>query len=682
MKHTFLFLLLLGILSGGTATAKGNETKKKLAQADAAFVLDNYDKALPLYLDVIAADPANDNVRFKIGMCYLNSSVEKTKAESFLETASKNTTPKYRETSLKEKRAPLQTWYLLGQAYHFNYKFDQAILAFETFRAFLGEADSIMVRDLNHYIQVCNNGKELTASPVNIKVEHLGSGINSPYSDHSPVISADESVMVFTSRRPNTTGGKTDPNDGKYFEDVYISYRNGDSWSAAQSIGSSINSNGHEASIGLSVDGQELYIYKDDAGDGNIYVSKLNGKEWSVPRKLTDFVNSKKHEASASISPDGNTLYFSSEREGGLGGHDIYRSVKLPNGEWSKPTNLGPTINTPYDDDAPSLQADGVTLYFSSKGHNTIGGYDIFFSTFVEEFGWTKPINVGYPVNTTDDDTYYVPTADNKHAYYSSFKNEGGMGEKDIYRLTFPDRSETPLTVFTGEITSIYGGVPEDAFITVTDVETGEVIGTYKPNTETGKYVIVLQSGRNYSLTYEAANYLYQSDNMNVADTTAYMVINRPVQLEPLKVGQKLTVRNIFFASGKSELQPESKKELDKLTQLMKQFPGLIVEISGHTDASGSDELNQRLSQKRAEAVAAYLVQNGIENKRLRTIGFGESKPIAINYNPDGKANKQGMSLNRRFEFTILSVDGQLKDVVEQIKVPDQLKNNGEKDKK
>lgn len=676
MKHSFLLLLLLGVLSGGPVTAKGNDTKKKLAQAEEAFVAENYDKALPLYLEVIKADPSNDNVRFKIGMCYLNSSVDKNKAESFLEAASKNTTPKYRETSLKEKRAPLQTWYLLGQSYHFNYKFDQAIQAFETFRAFLGTNDSVMVKKLNRYVAICNNGKELTASPVNIKVETLGNGINSPYPDYSPVISADESVMIFTSRRPGTTGGKTDPEDGKYFEDVYISTKTASGWSPAQSIGTSINSNGHEATIGLSVDGQQLLIYKDDAGDGNIYLSKLNGKEWSVPNKITDFVNSKKHEPSASISYDGNTLYFSSDREGGYGGHDIYRSVKLPNGEWSKPTNLGPTINTIYDEDAPSIQADGVTLYFSSQGHNTIGGYDIFFTQFSEETRWSDPVNVGYPVNTTDDDVFFVPTADNRHAYYSSFKNDGGEGEKDIYRLTFPDRAETPLTVYSGEITSIYGGVPEDAFITVTDVETGEVVGTYRPNTETGKYVIVLQSGRNYNLTYEATNYLYQSDNMNVSDTTAYMVINRPVQLEPLKVGQKLTVRNIFFASGQSQLQPESKKELDKLSQLMKQFPGLIVEISGHTDAAGSDELNQRLSQKRAEAVAAYLVQTGIDKTRLRTIGFGESKPIAINYNPDGKANKQGMSLNRRFEFTILSVDGQLKDVVEQIKVPDGLKND------
>jgi outer membrane protein OmpA-like peptidoglycan-associated protein len=206
-------------------------------------------------------------------------------------------------------------------------------------------------------------------------------------------------------------------------------------------------------------------------------------------------------------------------------------------------------------------------------------------------------------------------------------------------------------------------------------VETGEMVGQYQPNSATGKYVIILPPGKNYSITYEAVDYLYQSDNINISDTSAYQVIDRPVLLEPLSVGQKITVRNIFFNSGSSVLAPESKTELDKLVKIMTDYPKLILEIAGHTDAAGSDELNQKLSEQRAQAVADYLIQNGIDKSRIRTVGYGEKQPIAQNYNKDGSPNKQGMAMNRRFEFTVLSVDGTVKDVVEPIKVPDNLKN-------
>jgi outer membrane protein OmpA-like peptidoglycan-associated protein len=288
---------------------------------------------------------------------------------------------------------------------------------------------------------------------------------------------------------------------------------------------------------------------------------------------------------------------------------------------------------------------------------------------------WSTPVNVGYPVNTSDDDIFFAPTPDNTQAYYSSASSANGMGEKDICLLTFPGKEENPLTVLTGEITSIFGGVAPGTIITVTDVETGELMGTYQPNSATGKYVIILPPGRNYNITYEATDFLYQSDNVNISDTAAYQVINRPVELAPLTVGSKIVVRNIFFASGKSELEPESKAELDKLVTLLTGFPKLVLEIAGHTDAAGGDDLNQRLSEQRAQSVANYLIAHGIDKSRLRTKGFGEKQPIAQNYNKDGSPNRAGMSMNRRFEFTVLSVDGVVKDVVEPIKVPENLQH-------
>jgi outer membrane protein OmpA-like peptidoglycan-associated protein/tetratricopeptide (TPR) repeat protein len=673
-RHSFFIILLAGIftlISAGTPKS----ARQKISQGDTYFAQDDFTDALPLYLDAYKIDPDNANLNFKIGVCCMNIPLRKPEAEKYFAVAVTNVSEKYRATSVKEKHAPPSAWFYYGRSLHLNEKFDMAIGAFEKYKTYVDPADEKTLNDVALRLQWCANGKTLVASPVNIKVESLGANVNSEFPEYSPVISADQRTLIFTARRPSTTGGLKDERDAMYFEDIYISTR-GDSggWSAATPMGDNINTAGHEATIGISADGQQLLIYKDDAGDGNVYISQLVGSSWMAPQRLTENVNSKAWEPSACITPDGNTLYFASTREGGFGGRDIWRCVKLPNGEWSKAVNLGPKINTAYDEDAPAILADGNTLYFASNGPRSMGGFDILYSELSETATWEDPINVGYPVNTTDDDVYFVPTPDNTHAYYSSAKNPNGMGEKDLYLLTFTEKTEARLTVLEGMITSIYGGVPENTVITVTDVSTGELVGTYVPNSHTGRYVIILKPGRNYSIAYEAKDYLYQSDNVNVADSTAYQEIERPVSLEPLKVGQKLVVRNIFFPLNKSELQPESETELDKLVETMNRYPKLIVEISGHTDASGSDELNQKLSEERALSVANYLIAHGIDKSRLRTKGFGESKPIAINYNKDGSMNKQGMALNRRFEFTVLSVDGVLKDVVEPIKVPESLK--------
>lgn len=671
-----LAFLALVIITAFASVPKG--ARQKIVQGDTYFAVDDYDNALKPYLEAFKLDPSNANLCFKIGVCCLNISSQKRNAENYLFIASNNVSENYRVGSVKERHAPVTAYYYYGQALHLAGKFDDAIAAFEKNKTYVDPADAKTLDEINLRITWCNNAKMLTADPVNIKIENAGAGVNTEFPEYSAVISADDRTLSFTSRRPATTGGQKDTRDGMYFEDIYISTKDENGhWGKAIPMGNNINTSGHEATIGLSADGQKLFIYKDDAGDGNIYASQLKGNDWLTPQKLTENINSKSHEPSACVTPDGNTLYFTSNRPGGFGGYDIYRCVRLPNGEWSKPINIGGKINSKYDEDAPAILADGKTLYFASNGERSMGGFDILFSVYSDVNGWCNPINVGYPVNSTDDDLFFVPTPDDKHAYYSSANTPNGFGDKDICYLTFPEKEETKLTVLEGEITSIYGGIPENTVITVTDVATGEMIGTYVPNILTGRYVIVLPPGRNYSITYEASDYLYQSDNINIADSTAFQVIDRPVALEPLKVGQKIVVRNIFFASGQSMLQAESKTELDKLIDLMTKRPMLIVEIAGHTDASGSDELNQKLSEKRALAVADYLAQHGIDRSRLRTIGFGESKPIAMNYNKDGAPNKQGMSLNRRFEFTILSVDGQVKDIVEPIKVPEDLKNKG-----
>ncbi len=684
MKRILTFLLLSALSTSFYSQQKESEgsLKKRFEESESSFNNDLFVKAIPGYKAVMEADTGNYNVCYKLGVCYLNSPNEKDLAQGFLEKASKRVSANCNEGLFKEKNAPVITWFYLGKAQHFNSKFDEALASLDKFRTFLAPTDVELLKLTDQTTAWCKNAKDLVAVPVKMKVENIGPQVNTQYPEYSPVVTADESQMFFTSRRPNTTGGKIDSRDNMYFEDVYSATKTDSGWGNVKNAGVPINTNGHDATIGISVDGQKLFLYRDDNGDGNIYESILSGDKWSAPVKMNDFINSSKWEGSVCESADGTLLFYSSEREGGLGGKDIYYSRKLPNGQWGKAINMGPNVNTPYDEDAPFIHPDGVTLYFSSQGHSSMGGYDIFYCTFnADSNKWSKPVNMGYPVNTTDDDIYYFPTADNKRAYYSSFRKDG-YGEKDIYMLTLPEKTEAPLAVYTGEITSLLGGVPEGSTITVKDNATGEVVGVYTPNTSTGKYLFILPPGKNYNIAYEAEGYLFQSENLDVTDSASYKLINHAVQLSPLRVGEKIALKNVFFSTNSSVLKPESKVELDKLVALMKKHPKITVQINGHTDAAGSDELNRKLSQARAEAVVEYLVkEGGITEDRMKAVGFGPSVPIAINKNKDGTWNHAGMALNRRIEYEILSLDGKVAGKTDEIEVPDPLKLNNGKDK-
>ncbi len=675
MRHLNFRSVLTIVIFFVTPAFSQEKPFMRYIKAEKLFDDSLYKLALPIYRDLLAADPENANLNYKVGVCLLSSPLEKKNAIPYLEKASAKTNPNYDPTKFKKKWAPVSAFVSLGDAYHLNYLFAKADSMYRKFRMMLDEKDKESLAGIDRKLQIVQNAVELVQSPVDFKVMNLGENINSPFPDYSAVLSADQGTIVYTSRRPTTTGGLMDKSES-FFEDIFIAVREGNTWKKAENIGLPVNTDGHEATIGISVDGSQLFIYKDDRGDGNIYSTTLSGTKWSAPIKLPNTINTKFWEPSATLSADGNTLYFVSDTLGGFGGLDIYRSVKLPNGKWSHALNLGPRINTKYNEDAAFLQPDGKTLYFSSEGHRTMGGFDVFVSTLTDT-GWSTPQNIGHPVNTTGDDIFFFPTPDNKHAYYSSFKMDG-YGEMDIYFVDLPGQVELPISVFSGMITSIFGGVPEGTIVTVTDNETGEVVGSYLPNSASGKYVFILPPGKNYNISYEAEGYMFQSENLDVKDSSSYQHLQRPVELAPIKVGSRIVLKNVFFESGKAKLKPESKVELDKLRDLLLKMPKLVAEIGGHCDAQGSDELNQKLSEKRAAAVVQYLVDAGVQKERLRSNGYGEKEPIAANKNPDGSWNKKGMAMNRRFEFKVIGVNGPL-DVVEQIKVPENLKDKGKK---
>ena len=610
-----------------------------------------------IFVDLYRQDTANMNIAFKLGVCYLNSRRERPQAIVYLNKAVTEITNDYKEHSHKERKAPLIAYKFLGDAYHLNYQFDKAIVAYQKYIALMADkkpTNKFMLDETNRKIAMCKTAKRLVADPVKVKIENLGKTVNSAYADYSPVLSADQLSIYFTSRRPGSTGDQKD-DEGNYMEDIYVSSKTKTGWSVATNIGGPINTAENEATVGISPDGQTILIYKDDNGDGNIYSTSLNGDAWSVPVKLNENINTKYWEPSAFISADGNTLYFTSDRPGGYGGRDLYTSKRTPKGDWAVAVNMGPSINTAFDEDAPFIHPDGHTLSFSSNGHNTMGGFDIFTSLLSEEGIWSEPINAGYPINTTDDDIYYVVSPDGMKAYFSSFR-EDGLGEKDNYMATYMGRKEIPLTLMKGVVNDESGRVAKNVEITVTDNETGEVVGIYHTNSKTGQFLFILTPGRNYNITYEGEGDLFYSENMDIPKKSNYYEINRSVLLDPIVVGSKITLNNIFFDFDKATLRKISNVELKNLVKLLKSNPNLKVEISGHTDSKGDLAYNQKLSEQRAQAVVTRLISEGISADRMKAVGYGKTMPAAPNKNANGTDNPGGRQQNRRVELKITEI--------------------------
>lgn len=560
----FIFFLLFGISQfsfaqtdtvriGDDIYVKKVEKPKKtnkakfrelFTQANLMMIEGFNDTALMTFLFLHDMEPGNSNINFKIGQLYLLSSSEKSKAVEYLELAAPKATRRYVPDEPSEKRCPELVYYLLGQAYHLTYRFDEAIAMFEKFKGCINMSDLIAAKDINRRIEISKTAQLLVSSPIKCTITNLGDSVNSELPDYGAVITADESALYFTSRRMNTETGGNDNRtiDDKYYEDIWVSFKKEDgTWSESKPISTHVNSWYNEAVIGISPDGQQLLIFKNDKG-GSIFFSRLEGEDWSYaymlgtdPGDITD-INSQYYEPSACLSPDGNTIYFVSDRPGGFGGLDIYKCVKLPTGRWSKATNVGPTINTPFDEDAPFMHPDGVTLFYSSNGHKTMGGYDIFFS-FLADSGWLPPQNMGYPINTTDDDIFYVMSTDGRRAYFSSVRPEG-KGEKDLYMITIPQRVVIPVTLMKGYVsfTGIKDSMLSFVTITATDLETGNLVQEVHPNTKTMKYILPLNPGRTgktYSVKYEADGYRPSTEIISVSPEGEYKEIDKNYDFKP-----------------------------------------------------------------------------------------------------------------------------------------------------
>jgi outer membrane protein OmpA-like peptidoglycan-associated protein/tetratricopeptide (TPR) repeat protein len=509
MNKLVLFLLATFFLLVNVV-AQDKSFKELYDESFSYLELGNYREALPILLEMYEMDKKNANTAFTIGNCYMNTQNEKPRAIPYFEAAKEKLTVEYGVGDYKEKDAPVEVIRFLGQAYHVNYEFEKALEEYKTYRDILNKNNTEYWDAITHEIRMSRNAIDFISKPVNVLIESADI-LNTEYSEYRPKVNAEETFLYFTSRRKGESGLLDE--SGKYFEDIYYSVKQKGEWTKPIRMSDSINTDSHDACLYLSPDGQMMYVYQFEEGadaGGSIYESRLVGKEWTKPEKLIADINSRYWETDASLNTSGNTIFFTSDRPGGNGedNRDIWMMKKLPTGDWAKIQPLPTSINTPFDEESPYLHPDGKTLYFSSKGHNSMGGYDVFSTELLEDGTWGEVNNLGYPVNTTGDDVFYFPSVDGKRAYFSSYR-EGGKGEQDMYVLTYdpgsPVQGNAPaLAIYKGVSKYQDGSVIKDLLIRIVDVNTGETHGEYRSNEETGKFLFVLEAGKTYEINYES----------------------------------------------------------------------------------------------------------------------------------------------------------------------------------
>ena len=569
MKYGYAALCLLSALVIQPAVfAQGDNTSFTWKFEEASKLMEEkfFNQAAEIWSELLITDTENANLNYKLGTAYFHSYNQKAKAQPSLEKAAalrksdfgSFNTAGYDPFDPRERNAPAEVDYYLGRTYHLNNQFDKADAAYQKFQ------DG---SDPKHELRAAaSRGKEQTASarvlqasPVDYKISNVGQVINWAGPDFSPVLSVDGNALFYTSRRVRPDSANSaiiDPIAGQPYENVYVSYKDREgTWQKPEAL--NINpAMGHLATINVAADGQTLFVYKDDGGDGNIYESKLVGEIWSDPVLMGSDINTKAWETHGALTADGNTFYFVSDRKDGTaGGRDIHRVVRLPNGDWSKAQNIGNVVNTKYDEDGPFIHPNGRTLYFSSMGHNSMGGFDIFYTELNDDGTWTAPKNLGAPLNTTDDDVFFVTTADGKRGYFSSDQN-GGYGEKDIYFVDMPMEMEAEgLTVLKGYIIPAPGEtLPPSTILYVTDKSTGEV-KTYKPRQRDGVYVAILPPCKEYNLDYRVNDKTVHTEDIFVECESSYQEINKEIYLSPVSLAGPASIVDLPKGS------PPGKKE-------------------------------------------------------------------------------------------------------------------------
>ncbi len=512
------------------------------------------------------------------------------------------------------------------------------------------EISSRMREQSDGILETCRFAIESIRSPVPFDPVNIGSAINTEFAEYSPSLTADEKIIYFTRKQRRHPGSMYGASE---YEDIYYSHKVNGEWQSAENLGEPVNTSLNEGFLSISADGQHLFFTACNrpggVGSCDIYYSRRKGDSWDTPANMGVPVNSWHWDSQPSATADGKTLYFASSRGGGYGVTDIWMTQFQSDSAWSKPVNLGPVINTNGREMSPFIHPDNKTLFFASDGHMGMGGYDLFYSRRDENGNWTKPVNLGYPINTHKDEFSLFIGASGRDAYFASDAGQES-GQTDIYYFElYEEARPDPLTYMKGKVFDRYTRKPLKASFELIDLKDDEVLISSESDVVDGSFLVAIPMGINLGLNVSANGYLFFSENFKLdraySGIEPYMM---DIPLNPVQAGESAVLRNIFFEYDKYELKPESKAELSRLIRLMEENPDIRIEIGGHTDNIGSYEYNKELSLNRARSVYTYLAESGIDPRRLEYKGYADTKPVDTNETEEGRAN------NRRTEFIIL----------------------------
>jgi outer membrane protein OmpA-like peptidoglycan-associated protein len=631
-----------------------------------------YNDAFNEYLQALVYNNLNAELNYKTGVSALLSD-KKEEAAGFLLKA----------IELK-KNVSEDVLFLTGRSLQYAGRFSEAIEKFTAYLSLPGKSVKKNTSLARQYIQECNSALIVTKDTLRISIENLGPNINSNSDDYSEVLSSGAKTMYFASRRQLPKSGNRHP-DTKYDENIFIAHQGDNSWEQANPARKELNTKYCEAPLYVNSANDKLYIYSGYSNNGDIKVSTNKKGIWRAPKSIPYPINSRGSETSFTISPAGNEIYFVSDHgKNRIGGKDIYFIKKVTDRKWSKPQNAGAIINTIYDEEGVRFSKTGDTLWFSSKGHNSIGGFDIFYSIKNKSASWDTVKNAGYPVNTPWDEIFYDPSPVDDSSFFFVSNRSGGLGGLDIYHGQImppkpiilppaPPKRDTviirdtvlvvkevappppapviqqePSVYLAGKVRDSETGEPVLAKIDVKDIATGEIVGTTASSDIDGSYRVKLPGKKSFNVDLRATGFLSDMKRIDVPDNWTKEAYNLNIELIKVKIGKKVVLNNILFETGKSVLTPGSYAELDRLLNIMNENTLMKIEISGHTDKTGSEPLNFTLSQARAKTVVDYLVQKGIDRSRMEFRGYGSLQPISDNSTSAGRAK------NRRVEFKIL----------------------------
>ncbi len=621
----FIFLCFSSIVYSQSTVRKAQSSFEDAQQ----YVRQNiFDEGIKHLNEAIKADPKFQQAYLQLGDIY--------KRIRNIQKAKEN----YR---LALSVAPIEnpnTYFILGETELQTGDYPQAKQNFEHFLAKATNVDPKFINKTKKYVLDCDFSIDAIKKPVPYEPFNMGFYVNSEYRDYFPALTADGQTIIFTR---NVKGN----------EDFYKSVKKSGEWQKAESLSENINTpNFNEGAQSISPDGRYLFFTGCNRPDGigrcDIYVCRREGNDWSQPVNLGPIINTLEWESQPSISADGSTLYFLSNRAGGFGGYDIWKSILDEEGHWTAPTNVGPHVNTPYDEATPFIHPDGKTLYFSSDGWAGLGQKDIFYSKLQADGSFSKAVNLGYPINTFNDEIGFIVSADGKEGLFSS-NLDGGFGDVDIYRFKLPENLKPgPVTYVKGIVKDRETNETLEASVLVINLKTNEAAYNEITDKITGDFMAVMPANERYSFNAFAEGYLLYSKHFDIKPTDANKPFELELLLDKIKVGSKVVLSNIFFETNKFELLPASMIELNILADLLKSNLSMAIEIQGHTDNVGDNKANQKLSESRAKAVYEYLIENGIDKKQLNYKGYGEEKPAFDNTTEDGKQK------NRRTEFLVV----------------------------